>query len=85
MPWSRRSTAIPLLPLPGRTACTEPQCLYKGALYLFTLHADELEAMKGSPNHNDSNVPGVSNDLKKVYTLMRRGDGGNTFAEEGLH
>jgi len=19
----------------GRTACTEPQCLYKGALYLF--------------------------------------------------
>jgi len=20
----------------GRTACTEPQCLYKGALYLFT-------------------------------------------------
>jgi len=22
----------------GRTACTEPQCLCKGALYLFTLH-----------------------------------------------
>ena len=21
----------------GHTACTEPQCLYKGALYLFTL------------------------------------------------
>ena len=20
----------------GRTACTDPQCLYKGALYLFT-------------------------------------------------
>ena len=20
----------------GRTACTEPQCVYKGALYLFT-------------------------------------------------
>ena len=42
------STAIPLLPsVPvhysytstppmGRTACTEPQCLYKGALYIFT-------------------------------------------------
>jgi len=40
------STAIPLLPsvpvpysytstlLMGRTTCTEPQCLYKGALYL---------------------------------------------------
>jgi len=22
----------------GRTACTEPQCLYKGALYLYLLH-----------------------------------------------
>jgi len=22
-------------PLMGRTACTEPQCLYKGALYLY--------------------------------------------------
>ena len=22
----------------GRTACTEPQCLYKGALYLFLLN-----------------------------------------------
>jgi len=22
----------------GRTACTESQCLYKGALYLFTLN-----------------------------------------------
>ena len=22
----------------GRTACTEPQCLYKGALYLLNLH-----------------------------------------------
>ena len=26
-------TSIPPI---GRTACTEPQCLYKGALYLFT-------------------------------------------------
>ena len=59
VPWSRKSRAIPLLPLPavrpvqslsactrvhftftytstppmGRTACTEPQCLYEGALY----------------------------------------------------
>ena len=23
-------------PVMGRTACTEPHCLYKGALYLFT-------------------------------------------------
>ena len=34
VPWSRNSRAIPLLPPMGRTACTEPQCLYKGALYL---------------------------------------------------
>ena len=24
----------------GRTACTEPQCLYKGALYSFVLEAE---------------------------------------------
>ena len=35
VPWSRKSRAIPLLPPMGCTACTEPQCLYKGALYLF--------------------------------------------------
>ena len=60
-PWSRKSIAIPLLPLwavrpvqspsacttvhftftytstppMSRTACTEPQCLYNGALYLY--------------------------------------------------
>jgi len=61
LPWSRKSRAIPLLPLwairpvqslsacttvhftftytstppMGHTACTEPQCLYNGALYLY--------------------------------------------------
>jgi hypothetical protein len=35
VPWSWKSKAIPLLPLMGRTACTEPQCLYKGDLYLY--------------------------------------------------
>ena len=34
VPWSWKDRAIPLLPPMGRTACTEPQCLYKGALYL---------------------------------------------------
>jgi len=33
VPWSRQGTDIPLHPK-GRTVCTEPQCLYKGALYL---------------------------------------------------
>jgi len=26
----------------GRTACTEPQCLYKGALYLYTLYRNQI-------------------------------------------
>ena len=30
VPWSRKNT-----PLMGCTACTEPQCLYKGALYFY--------------------------------------------------
>jgi len=41
VPWSRKSRAIPLLllwavrPVKSLSACTEPQCLYKGALYFF--------------------------------------------------
>ena len=35
-PWSWKGRAVPLLPLWACMACTEPQCLYKGALYLFT-------------------------------------------------
>jgi hypothetical protein len=31
--WSYTSTSRM-----GRTACTEPQCLYKGALYLYLLY-----------------------------------------------
>jgi len=34
--WSRKSRAIPVSPPPmGRTACTQPQYLYKGVLYLY--------------------------------------------------
>jgi len=29
-------------PPTGRTACTEPQCLYKGALYLYLLHKNSI-------------------------------------------
>ena len=43
VPWSWKGRAIPLLPLwtvrYGPTACTEPQCLYKGDLYLYLLCA----------------------------------------------
>ena len=37
--FSRKSRAIPLLPLWGRTACTEPQCLYSIAIHLLPLWA----------------------------------------------
>ena len=39
VPWSRKCRAIPLLPY-GLTACTEGQCLYKGALYLYLYHVN---------------------------------------------
>jgi len=35
----------------GRTACTEPQCLYKGALYLYlytTLYNGDLNKLRVS-------------------------------------
>jgi len=35
VPWLRKSRAIPLLPRMGRTACTEPQGLQKGAHHLY--------------------------------------------------
>ena len=35
VPWSWKSRAIPLTPPICRTACTESQCLSKGALYLY--------------------------------------------------
>ena len=37
VPWSRKSRAIPLTSLTGRTACTEPQCLYSRAIPLLPL------------------------------------------------
>ena len=36
VPWSRKSTAMPLLPLMARKACTEHQWLYNGVFYHFT-------------------------------------------------
>jgi len=39
--WSWKSRAIPLLSLMDRTACTEPRCLYKGALYILLLDGSE--------------------------------------------
>ena len=42
VPWSRKGRAVPLLPV-GRTACTEPQCLYNGPISIlpFTHFLDQ--------------------------------------------
>ena len=37
VPWPWKGRAIPLLSPMSRTACTEPRCLYRGALYLYLL------------------------------------------------
>ena len=61
VPWSRKSRAIHLLrlwavrPVQSLSACTGvhftlPQCLYKGALYLFTL-LDGDERSDSHPGH----------------------------------
>ena len=41
---------IPLLPSMGRTACTEPQCLYNGALYLYLYLYSPLWAVRAIQN-----------------------------------
>ena len=33
----------------GSTACTEPQCLYKGALYFLFLYSKTVESYKLDP------------------------------------
>jgi len=51
VPWSRKNRVLPLPPPPiGRTACTEPQCLYKGALYLFTFTQTDRETDNQNTN-----------------------------------
>jgi hypothetical protein len=39
VPWSRKGRAISVPPPMGRTACTEPQCLYSRAIPLLPLWA----------------------------------------------
>ena len=61
VPWSRKGRAIPLLPLwtvrpvQSLSACTRvqftlPQCLYKGALYLF-IYEGRWTQVKVKPSH----------------------------------
>jgi hypothetical protein len=44
-------TSIPLM---GRAACTEPQCLYKGALYLYLYLSCQLLTRLASKNNHDA-------------------------------
>ena len=37
VPWSRKGQSYTSTPPMGRRTCTEPQCLYRGALYLYLL------------------------------------------------
>jgi len=52
VPWSRKTSTPPM----GRTACTMPQCLYKGAryLYLYLLLGLLLQEIGGIRNQNPS-------------------------------
>ena len=65
----------------GRTACTEPQCLYKGALYLFIFVADasscKLKGEYGKDNKGcvlfmelllsqDTNILFVNNEITQI-------------------
>ena len=51
--WSWKGRAIPLsTPSMGRTACTQPQCLYKGDLYLYIA----LHVSRGSSTHHREHI-----------------------------
>ena len=46
VPLSRKSRAIPPLPVWAVRPRTEPQCLYKGALYIFALYCKRQNFLK---------------------------------------
>jgi len=47
--WSRIEYSYTSTPRMGRTACTEPQCLYKGAHYHFTVPPGGQDSVHGRP------------------------------------
>ena len=56
VPWSRKSRAIPLLPLWAVTACTDPQCLYEGALYLTFHDTHIIWTERGRQNYEPNGI-----------------------------
>ena len=57
----------------GRTACTEPQCLYNGALYLFYLYEFSTDCMLKQKNRFVSisayTRPELTEGLKTIYQI----------------
>ena len=43
----------------GRTACTEPQCLYKGEIYLFNIFIHQILKKKQYCCSNDPSTPAL--------------------------
>jgi hypothetical protein len=59
--WSYTSTL-----LMDRTACTKPQCLYKGDIYLFTFYKISVRKYQGEKIERDALKGNIKMDLKQV-------------------
>ena len=57
----------------GFTACTEPQCLYKGDLYLFTLPLDSYSKDVGTLRPYTMNVRYICTHIKNYKVQMELG------------
>jgi len=57
----------------GHTACAEPQCLYKGALYLFTLLRNVSPLI--------CHLQGVHTKLKTIYSKVDYVNGNHNLGE----
>jgi len=58
----------------GRTACTEPQCLYKGALYLFTYCSINVFYSLDSTNVLVSFSSIYFSDILISFAVLKQGD-----------
>ena len=70
VPWPTKSRAITLLPLWGRTACTEPQCLYSTAIPLLPLWAVRpVQSLSACTRVHCTFVPGGKRRVLKCYYI----------------
>ena len=68
VPWSRKSTAYTSTPPMGCTACTEHQCLYSGALYLYLY----LYSSYGPYGLNRASLPAQERTLPLILCLKKK-------------